>query len=283
MAIQFQSLHKLFGARVAGVDLSMPGDDVFTALQAGIYQHGFVLAREQRLDPAAAVALARRLGSPQPGFRPEFSHPDFAELTLLGNIEENGKVVTYLNTQGVEWHTDATGSGKPPGVTMLYAVETPKRGGDTMLSTSVAAYRELSDEARSELEHFTVVHSFNAHNDKVAEFAGTSANVQHEALRSRYPDTADPIVQIHPVTGEKHLYISHQLVRQVTGMSFDTGMTRVMSIVEHMTQPRYVYRHHWEPGDLIIFDNRACMHSATEYDYEDECRLMYQIIVAGGE
>ena len=175
--------------------------------------------------------------------------------------------------------TDGPGAVLPPNVTMLYAVEAPSKGGDTLFASSVAAYQTLSPELKHTLSGLQVVNSFDHHNDKVATFGGTNVLPRVQQLRVGNPDKIEKLVQIHPVTGEQHLFVTHQMVKQVIGLEDSEGMDLVMQLVDHMTQPQLVYRHHWSAGDLIVFDNRSTIHSATAYDYHDERRLMYQIII----
>ena len=276
------SLHPLFGVEISGVAaerLSQPA--IATEIRHTVHEHGFALLRGIRLTADSAMTLARLLGNPEIGYRPEFTHDQYPELVLLGNMGEVDGGVAYLNTQGIEWHTDATGKGLAPGVTMLYCLKTPMATGDTLFASTDAAYAALDDDRLSAYEDLEVVHSFNVHNDKVASFAGTNVSVQQETLRDRYPDTIDPVVTIHPFTKRPCFFISHQLVREVVGYSQKEGRDLVMNLVRYITEERFVFRHRWNEEDLIIFDNIACLHSATEYDYEDQDRLFYQIIISG--
>ena len=279
MTLRVHTMHEVFGAAVADIDVGALDDTVFEEVRLTVHRYGFGLFRQQSLDPDSIVRLARRFGDPLPGYRPEFTHPGYEELVLLGNIEQHGKVSTYLNTQGVEWHSDGPGAVLPPNVTMLYAVEAPSKGGDTLFASSVAAYQTLSPELKHTLSGLQVVNSFDHHNDKVATFGGTNVLPRVQQLRVGNPDKIEKLVQIHPVTGEQHLFVTHQMVKQVIGLEDSEGMDLVMQLVDHMTQPQLVYRHHWSPGDLIVFDNRSTIHSATAYDYPNERRLMYQIII----
>ena len=280
--MQITALHPLFGVEISGVaaeSLSQPA--LATELRQRVHEHGFVLLRGIRLTADSAMTLARLLGNPEIGYRPEFTHDQYPELVLLGNMGEVDGGVAYLNTQGIEWHTDATGKGLTPGVTMLYCLKTPKEAGDTLFASTDASCAAMDEERLSVYRELQVVHSFNVHNDKVASFAGTNVSVQQETLRNRYPDTTDSVVATHPYTKRSCFFISHQLIREVVGYSQKEGNDLVMNLVRYITEERFVFRHRWNEEDLIIFDNIACLHSATEYDYEDQDRLFYQIIISG--
>ena len=272
MAVELKPVHRSIGMEAMGVDLSEPLSDAdFTALQGAVHRAGFVLLRGQDMSAAAQMALAERFGIPLPPYRPEFSHPDFHEIAMLGNVAAGGKVVTYLNTGGIEWHTDSPGSSFPPGVSMLYCVESdiPDGGGETLFASTVAGYEVLPDAIKSRLDDLIIVHSFNTFNDVAATHDDTSVTAQSGALRDRNKDSHDPIVQTHPATGERHLYVSHSMVKGVSGMALEEGMELIMDVVGHVTAPDLVYRHVWRPGDLVVFDNRGCLHTPTSYDFLD--------------
>tara|TARA_Y100001960_G_C14693551_1_gene837744 strand:- start:80 stop:952 length:873 start_codon:yes stop_codon:yes gene_type:complete len=276
------SLHPCFGVGISGVTPEQLAQAEFVdSLLQTVHEHGFVLLRGIGLNADSAMALARLLGNPEQGYRPEFTHRAYPELALLGNVGEVDGGVTYLNTQGIEWHTDATGKGLTPGVTMLYCLKTPKDAGDTLFASTDAAYAAMDEERLSNYRELEVVHSFNIHNDKVASFPGTNVSVQQAVLRNRYPDTTDSVVATHPHTNRPCFFISHQLVKEVVGYGHNEGMDLVMDLVRHITQEQFVFRHRWKKQDLIVFDNRSCLHSATDYDYQDQDRLFYQIIIAG--
>jgi taurine dioxygenase len=287
--LKITALHQAVGVELSGLDLG-PGldDDDLDALRGAAHRHGVVVCREQTLSPADEMALARRLGEPLPGYRLQYGHPEFPDLVRIGNIEENGRVVTYLNTGGIEWHTDSPGSGKPPGYTMLHCLESeiPDGGGETWFASTVTGYRALTDDLRARLEDVMLVHSFNTFNDLVADYEESRVPAQHGALRTRNLDTRDPVVQAHPATGETHLYLAHAMVKEIPGRGFEEGMALVMEVVERITRPELVYRHAWAPGDVAVFDNRSCLHTPTLYawnDYPRTRRLLHQVIIGARE
>lgn len=281
-------VHAAVGVELGGFDLAAPADGDVGALRAAVDRHGFALLRGQALAPAAQMALARALGVPLPGYRPQYDHPDFPDLVRIGNICERGEPVSYLNTGGVEWHTDSPGSARPPGYTVLHCVESviPDGGGETAFVSTVTGYRALPDALKARLAGMTLVHSFNTFNDRVAQYDASPVPAQDGALRARNRDTRDAIVQTHPATGERHLYLAHAMVKDIPGMDFEAGMALVMEVVERITRPELVYRHDWRPGDTVVFGNRGCLHTPTPYAYHDfprTRRLLHQVIVGARE
>lgn len=280
-SIEFHPLQTHLAAEVAGVDLSRDlSPETWEEFVDGVRRFRVVIVRDQSIPPRRLIELAQRLGQPKPPVRPEFCHPDFPALTRIGNTIPSGPDATYLNTQGVEWHFDNVGWDHP-GYTLLHAVETPIHGGDTLFASAAAGYEAQPRELKDWLDSTTVVHSFNAHNDKVAGFADSNVKPHPDSVRSTHQDTVDPIVKVHPDTGERLLYVSHNMVKEFVGADFDPSMLKVMRALEYATREDRVYRHRWRPGDLAVFCNRSCMHSATAYDYPHERRLMHRISVTG--
>lgn len=275
-------LHPDFGAVIAGFDTARdnPANEVL-ALLAAVHRHGLILLGNQFPSDAQLVTLARQLGEPLPGYRPEFAHPQHPELVRLGNVRDLGFPL-YLNTQGEEWHTDATGTDKAPGLTILNAVEAPQGKAHTLFSSTVATIRHLPSQLRQRIRQLTVIHNFDHHNDVVAGFAGTNVKPRDASARRRNPDVRDRLVQHHPATGQEHLLLSPQLVKRVENLTDDETDTLLDDLMQAVRAPERVLRLAWDPGQIAIFDNRTVMHSATEYDYADQRRYVRQIIVTSG-
>ncbi len=279
MTLKTRPLCKHFGAEVIGVDLSQSvPDPIFNEIMDLYFQHSVLLFRDQDLSPAAQADLTRRFGPPRIPPRKEFNLPDHPEVSRVGNIiDENGKPIAFFNQQGVEWHSDSSGEAEIDGVTFLYAVEVPPQGGETMFCSMVTAYETLPNELRSRIEGQRVLHSFNYHNDKVLRISPEAAKPLSPEERALIPDVWHDLVQVHPVTGKKLYFVSHNLAQTVTGIPEEETEEFVMQLVDHATQPGFVYTHSWRSGDLILWDNRAAMHSATDVDsYRQERRLMHR-------
>lgn len=248
--------------------------------------HACVLLREQTLSPADLERLAHALGIPLPPYRPQYSVPGHETIVRIGNVVRDGKVSTYLNRGGIEWHTDSPGSAHPPGYSLLYCVESdmPDGGGETGFLSTVSGYTALPADLKDRLSGLTLVHSFNTFNDQVAGYAGSDVLAQSGELRERNADTHDPVVQTHPSTAARHLYFSHAMIQDIPALGLDEGMKLIMAVHDVITADHLVYKHKWAPGDLIVFDNRICLHTPYPYafdDYPRTRRLLHQIIVGG--
>ncbi len=287
MTITQRPLHPSVGVELKdlGSAESLAGDAT-EIIRDAAHIHGCALVRGLALEAGDLARIAHILGEPLPPYRPQYSAPGHPEIVGIGNIREGGEVVTYLNRGGVEWHSDSPGSSHPPGYTLLYCLENaiPDGGGETGFASTVSGYAALPDGLKARIEKLDLIQSFNTFNDQVAAYDGSTVASQDGELRERNRDTVDPIVQTHPATGARHLYVSHAMVKEIPGMALAEGMKLVMEVVERATAPELIYKHAWRPGDLIAFDNRSCLHTPFPYAYDDfprTRRRLWQIIIGG--
>ena len=161
--------------------------------------------------------------------------------------------------------------------TMLYAVEVPPEGSDTLLADIVAAYEALPDERKKELDPLIVHHSFRYFMEtRVYGKAETN-----EELFEQNPDVFHPLIRSHPANGRKALWVSTGTVRGIVGMPEEEGIKVVEDLVEFATQDRFVYRHKWKVGDVLMWDNRCTLHTGTLFDDTKYIRTMHRLWVKG--
>ncbi|MEM9043994.1 MAG: TauD/TfdA family dioxygenase [Pseudomonadota bacterium] len=276
MPIETTPLHRDFGVKVTGVDLSVLDDATFEQILHAFYSHGALLFRDQDLQPAAQVALGQRFGIPSIPPRRQFNLPDHPEVSVLGNLmSPDGTPTAFFNEMGEEWHSDSAGYQNLDGATFLYCIQSPPVGGETMLCCMYTAWDDLPVERKVDMQGRKVLHSWNFHNDKVmAVSKGTPLTPEQRAL---HPDHWTSLVQIHPITGRKLYYLSHNLVKQIDDWDEQTSQDYSMDLVHFATTPDRVYSHSWRPGDLLVWDNRATMHSATNVaSYRKHVRHMHR-------
>ena len=268
-----------FGAEVGGIDMEAP----WTAESTGefrrlLHEHALILVRSTGLPPAALARLAKALGQPKDETRKQFAVAGFPMICRLGNaVDADGQPTAFFNRQGEEWHSDGVGSGAVNGITLLAAVDVPRQGGETMFASLHTAWDTLDPAMQAGIADLRVLHSFNWHNDKVLALSPGAAKPLTAAERAAIPDRWYDLVQKHPVTGRILYYLSPNLVREISGLN-DTRRDELVSrLVGHATAPQRVYHHRWTPGDLLVWDNNALMHSATNVaHYEHDRRLMHR-------
>jgi len=274
--LSIRKLKDNYGAEVTGVDLSAGDPETLQEVVNVFNLHGAVLLRGQSLTPEQLVKFARAFGEPEGHTIKEHTMPGFPEIYMLSNRVVDGKPIGSHN-DGVGWHTDYSYKERPVMCTMLYAVEVPAEGGDTLLADMCAAYDALPEERRKELDGLKVHHSYE-HLMTTRLYARRQLSPE---LKAENPDVIHPLIRTHPANGRKALWPSSGTVKGVVGMDNPEGIDLVESLVEYATQERFVYRHQWQVGDLLVWDNRCSLHTGSLFDDKKYIREAYRLWVKG--
>ena len=154
---------------------------------------------------------------------------------------------------------------------MLYALEVPGKGGNTLFANGYAAYEALSPSLKKRIEGRTALNAYDY--DSAATLRGTR-------LREGIPCCWHPMVRTHPATGRKALYVNRLMTAAVEGMTEQEGEELLSSLFDHQEQRQFVYEHVWRPHDLLVWDNRCALHARTDFS-ADERRLMRRLTILG--
>ena len=270
-----------FGLEVSGVDLSSPiDDDSFAEILDLYFSHSALLFRDQDLSPQSQARLAHRFGRPKIETRKQFNLKDYPEVSTIGNAKHpDGEDAAFFVRGGLGWHTDGTSACHVDAATFLYAVEVPKVGGDTLLCSTATAYENIPDTLKDQLSDLEMLCSFHAHNDLLLEADPDSHIPLTKEERRALPPVWHKIVQVHPVTGRTVLYMNFHPI-EFNSVSLSVGEEWLQEALAVATQEQFVYRHEWKPGDILIWDNHAVLHSGTPTAcYESDRRLMHRSFV----
>ena len=275
--IAFKPLSPLFGVEAAGVDLSQPlADAVFRELERAFYAHQVLALRGQDLSAAQFLAFARRLGPPQPHVIDQFHHPDDPNILVLSNVKQGGRP-TGLQDAGSYFHTDYSYLAVPARATTLYSQVVPKVGGDTLFANQQAAYDDLPEAMKQQIEPLLAIHHYGNRKD-VDEASRTAASVLSDAQKEKMPLITHRIARPHPVTGRKALYAVSGSSFGIVGMPQDEARDLLDQLAAHSTQKKYQLRFSYGVGDIVIWDNAALLHSATLIDPAD-ARTLWRVTV----
>jgi taurine dioxygenase len=257
---------------VEGIDLNQaPGPEAFALLHGALLDHQVLCVRGQDIGPDAFLASISLFGEPQ--VRPWIPHvPGFPAVTTLSSEDRDTKGDGKRLIAGATWHTDDSFMAEPSALTALHGVIVPEIGGDTEFANLYAAYDALSDTMKHRLEGMKAVHMMAPDRDDL----GRRRSIAPEVRAKQIPST-HPLIRTHPETGRKALYVSRNRMDHLVGMDRAEGHRLIDELTEHATQPRFVYRHKWRTGDVVIWDNRCLLHRANG-DYPDGMR---RIIVMG--
>ncbi len=260
------------GASVSGVDLEHVDDDV--SLRRLLYEHLVLVFPRQSLSKDGQVRLAGLLGTPTPAHPVVPGDPEHPEILILDGAQGG---------RNARWHTDITFVLRPAAATVLVADALPEWGGDTLWADARSAYERLAEPLRRALDELRAVHRITplAYWGEPADSALARSDAQ--ALldqASTVPPVVHPVVRVHPVTGHRALFVNPGFTSHVVGLSRIESDNLLRLCYEHLSQPELTYRHRWQPGDVVIWDNQATLHYATD-DYGGEDRRMRRVTVAG--
>ncbi len=271
----------LAGAEVTGIDVSGSiSEQEFSALKNAWLDHnGLLVIRDQTLTPEQHLAFSRRFG-PLFGEAEQLQDtvkkyllPEHPGIYRVSNKVEDGKPLGRARA-GTYWHSDVSFRKRPAMASILYAIEIPPVGGDTLFASMTAAYDALSPAFRARLDGLRAVHDF-----AVAAGMSYSRDVIEEGDFDGQNRSLHPLVITHPETGRKALFVNPGFTSHVEGFSQEESRALLELLYRHATQPEFVYRHRWRPHDLLIWDNRCLMHYAIA-DYEGKgVRYMHRTTV----
>ena len=272
------------GAEIEGVDVSRPLDDAtFQAIVDAFHEHEVVFFRDQTLTPEQHVAFSRRFGELEHHVRADRCRPGYPELFVVSNVIENGKPIGSQDA-GLFWHSDLCYMAEPSRGSIFYAREVPMGDdgeplGDTLFASATAAYNALPESTKSRIAGLKAVNSYEKgyYRDRNS---GPRPPLTEEQKR-RTPDMEHPIVRTHPFTGKKCLFLNEGYTSRIVGVDGPEGAALLDALLAHATDERFVYRHKWRVGDLLLWDNCSTQHLAIPNYALPKRRLMERATVKG--
>jgi taurine dioxygenase len=272
--IIIQPVGYALGAKITGVDLSKPlSEDEFQTIRDAWLSHLVLVFPGQQIAPAQLVAFSRHFGELDDFESQPFNrHPDFNEVMVLTNKRANGQL-SQTHNAGQNWHTDLSYTLRPAKATTLYCVEKPSVGGDTMFANMYLAYETLSPKMREILDGLEGIHDAS-----LIEGLDKRGPVIAAEFKRLNPLVVHPAVRVHPESGRKALYVNER-VRRFVGMSEAESKPLIRYLCDYSVSPRFVYRHYWSVGDVVMWDNRCLTHLAVG-DY-DPSQIRYMIRTSG--
>jgi taurine dioxygenase len=275
--LDLRPLSSTLGAEVLGVDLAQALDDtLFSFLRDAFLRHYLLLFRKQTFDADQHLAFARRWGKIQRHVLSQYVQEGNPEIFVITNLDANGKPKGEHPDPGAKiWHTDGSWAEERGLVTMLYSIAQPKTGGDTLYANMYAAYDGLSEDMKRRLEGLRAVHNL----DYSRRLSGAKQQMTEEQKRAAPPVEHD-IVRVHADSGRKCLYLGEH-ASHIAGMPLAPGRALVHELNAHCTQAQYIYTYRWSVGDAVMWDNRCLLHSATEFDWMNDVRILRRTTSVG--
>ncbi|HIF64849.1 MAG TPA: hypothetical protein EYG16_00875 [Deltaproteobacteria bacterium] len=263
VAINEKRLSGSLGAEIVGVDLSNVDDETFAEIRRAFLEHQVLVFRGQSLSPDDQINLGERFGTLQ-------VHP------IVPSIEGYPPVICIPNlgkkhTLTEIWHSDVSFAPTPPLGSILYALEVPECGGDTLFANQHLAYERLSPGLQSLLEGLEAIHSGDGLASSVTGDPDETWKIQ---------GTRHPVVRTHPDSGRKALYVNPAFTRGFADMTGEESVPLLKYLYTLATTPDLTMRHSWRKGDVVIWDNRSVMHFAV-HDHGDARRDMHRVTIDG--
>ena len=280
--IAVHPLSKALGAEVRGVDLARPLDEAtFACIRDAFHAHSVILFRDQRLTEDQHIAFSRRFGPLEIHIATQYLLPGHPEIVVLSNRVDASGRAEGIEDAGRYWHSDLSYMRRPSLGSLLYALDVPAEGGDTLFASMHAAYDALPAEVKRRIDGMKAIHRYGDRWQRDATEGRARATLSDNE-RQATPDAIHPVVRLHPATGRPALYVNEGFTVGIVGMADGEGRALLDELCQFSVRPEFTWRHHWRPGDLLFWDNRSVVHAATPYD-PGTVRHLHRTTVAGSE
>lgn len=283
MGMNVKRLGDTFFAEVDGIDVARDLDaGNWAEFHDAYLSHQVLILHDQSMTAAQFYKLGERFGPVEPHTVSMYHHEEFAGITVLSNRTEMGRP-KGIRDAGSNWHSDYSYKQVPANATMLYALEVPEDGGDTIFADLAAAYDALSDKKKQQLDGLQVRQQYRWSRDQ--NHPEGRWLLLNDTERGKTPEVIHPLVRTHPETGRKGLFISAAVstgVKDIVDMDAAESEALLDELFAHTDEPRFQVRLKWKVGDLVIWDNRTLMHKATTDVLPPESfRTLYRINTTG--
>lgn len=282
--LETKKRHPLIGTEVRGIDLAKPLDDAtFAALNALWMSDLLLIFPDQAISDEAHIAFGRRFGDLE--VHPSLAHRSSRnkEIYRVSNVDEDGNIIPQKETswqylsQSWRWHTDSSFREIPSKGSILHGIEITNAGGNTLFANMYAAYEALDEAMKARIETLRVVHD----HDYILSLSPGLREKQDKGTYDELPPVTHPLVQVHPVTGRRSLFLSPHTMASVEGLGAAEGRALLDELIAHATEERFVYTHVWAKDDVIMWDNRCTMHSVEPFDNVNVRRIMHRVTLKG--
>ena len=268
--IDVQPIAGAIGAEVRGIDASRPlAAAVIAEIRSAFLVHQVIFVPDQQLTPQTLLAFAASFGEPM-------EYPQLRGLPECPLVTPVVKLEHERSNFGGVWHTDTSYLDRPPMASMLYALELPPYGGDTLFASQYAAYAALSEAMRSALAGLVGISS----SAKAEVTRSREDRLREAGVASKVFEAKHPVVRTHPETGRKSLYVNRGHTARFDDWTEAESAPLLEFLFEHQVKPEFTCRYRWSPGALAFWDNRCALHNPVN-DYHGFRRVMHRVTLAG--
>jgi alpha-ketoglutarate-dependent 2,4-dichlorophenoxyacetate dioxygenase len=279
--IRVRPLHPLFAAEIVDVDVKRVDDAAFAEIVEAFETHSVLLFRGQALGDEEQVSFSERFGPLEKTLRTIASQSrDLPEISNLSNVDADNRLIpagdrrNLFNAGNQMWHSDSSFKRVPALASLLSAREVPPEGGETQFASTRVAYEGLPEDTRCLLEGRVAIHSFVYSRGLVGD------DLLPPEHARQVPPVPQALVRANPVHGRKAFFVGSHAC-EIVGLPTAEARTLLRELLEEATRPERVYTHRWEPGDLVMWDNRCVLHRGRPWDESRYRRTMHRTTVAG--
>ncbi|MCI0528022.1 MAG: TauD/TfdA family dioxygenase [Nitrospira sp.] len=280
MTLTINQLGDYLGAEVLGVDVKTPiNEETFGQIVDAFNQYSILVFRDQDINDEQQIAFSKRFGPLESTMKNDFTGGG-GLINNLSNVDQKNELIPSEDKRiahlsaNMLWHSDSSFKKIPAKASILSGREVPSEGGETEYASTRAAYAALPDEKRAMLEGLIAVHSIAYSRSLIA------SDLMTEEYKAEVPPVQQILVRTIPETGEKALFIGSH-ASHIVGWPTEKGRALLKELLEWTTQPQFVYQHKWRPKDLVMWDNRRCLHRGRPWDPTKYRRVMHRTTVAG--
>jgi alpha-ketoglutarate-dependent 2,4-dichlorophenoxyacetate dioxygenase len=279
--VTVKRLHPQFAAEIGGADLTRPLDDAtWRAIEDAFEEHSVLVFHDQRLTDEQQIAFSRRFGDLEMTISSAANDGKRSHVAYISNVGPDGRLLP-LDSKAMKyrdgnelWHTDSSFKRIPAKASLLSAREIPPVEGDTEFVSLRAAYDALPADEAARLEPLVAIHSYTYSRGLIDPDLFTPEQA------AQVPPVPQRLVRSNPRNGRKALFIASH-ASHIEGLPLEEGRRWLQSLMGGATQPARIYRHRWQPFDLVVWDNRATMHRGCGWDKARYRRVMHRTTVAG--
>ena len=274
MAVEINKLGKVMLAEIAGVDITRPIDpETWDRINHAFLDHKVLVFRDQSLTPSLFAQFAAQFGALQPHITEKYRHPDFEELIVMTNLDENGEIDPAEEARGNAWHTDMCYFESPAKATLLHTQQIPDVGGDTEFANMTLAFAKMPSHLKSRIEGQLATFRYGGitarGQDRLSTRNKNRQPVQHPAIRT------------HPETGKKSVFINPAHTVSIMGLDHEKAWALLNEVFAWCVQSQFQETHQWRMNDTIVWDNRCCWHRATGDNPLRQPRVFLRTTVRG--
>jgi taurine dioxygenase len=264
-------LSPALGLEVLGVDLRQPiGGELAAQLEDVFHRGQIILLRDQQLSEEDEVRFAECFGELARTLNVHATGKHPATM-LISNIRKDGKPIGALPDGEMQFHTDQCYVERPAKASMLYAIEVPRTGGNTLFANAYMAYDTLPTEVKRRIDDRRAINAYDY---------ATAATKRGSRIAEGVLHCSHPVVRTHPATGRKALYVNRLMTVAIEGLPEAESDELLNLLFDHQEQPAFVYEHVWRVGDILMWDNRCTLHARTDFS-SAERRLMRRVTILG--